>query len=190
LAGGALGSVPAIVFPTQNGASYRRRVMRKIESSNPVNRRFTFNISRLLAAAVAAAGVACTTAPPGTAPLQSTATVPAPAVTTGDSWTYRVRDGYTGLERGTQTLRVTESGKDRMVVAVSGANVAGEELHVYDREWGWLRRPAMSLPTFDYQPSYQAFAFPLAPGKTWRERLVATDPRNQRRFPAWLDERV
>ncbi|MGH6692454.1 MAG: hypothetical protein ACREF4_17440, partial [Gammaproteobacteria bacterium] len=43
---------------------------------------------------------------------------------------------------------------------------------------------------FDYSPAYRAFDFPIAPGKTWRARLTATDPANGRRFPVWIEGAV
>jgi len=164
--------------------------MQKRESSSVGNATFQSRVRHLLAAGAAAACAACTTVPPAGTPLQSTASATAPAVALGDTWTYRVRDGFTGLERVSQLYRVTEAGKDRIGVSVSHGNGAIEELHVYDREWNWLKRPATNLQSFDYNPSYQAFAFPLAPGKRWHERLVATDPRDGRRFPVWLDGKV
>lgn len=140
---------------------------------------------RLLLAAAALACAACTTAPVGT-PLESKATATVPTVAPGDTWTYRVRDGFTGLERGNQVFRVTEVGQDRINVTVEKGGP--DEAHVYDRDWNWLKRPGTNLPyPFTYEPSYQAFAFPLAPGKTWRERLIATDARDGRRFNVWLD---
>ena len=144
---------------------------------------------RLLLAAAALACVACTTAPVGT-PLESKATATVPIITPGDTWTYQVRDGFTGLERGTQIFRVTEAGQDSIKVTVS-LEGGLEESHVYDHDWNWLRRPGTNLPyPFTYEPAYQAFVFPLVPGKTWRERLVATDSRNGRRFPVWVDGAV
>ncbi len=117
------------------------------------------------------------------------ATVAAPEIRVGDSWTYRVRDGYTGIERGDQSYRVTDANTDRIGVAVSGGGRL-DETYIYNREWNWLRRPATNLQSFDYSPAYQAFAFPLAPGKTWHARLIATDPVDGRRFPVSIDGTV
>jgi hypothetical protein len=110
-------------------------------------------------------------------------------VAVGDTWTYRVRDAFTGLERGNEHYRVTEAG-DRISVAVSRGGTGGDEVQIFDSAWNWLKHPATHLQTFDYNPAYPAFAFPLAPGKTWRARLTATDPANGRRFPVWIDGTV
>jgi hypothetical protein len=144
---------------------------------------------RILLFAAVLACAACTTAPVGT-PLESKATATVPIVTSGDTWTYRVRDGFTGLERGGQIFRVTETGRDRINVTVSFEGGL-DEVHVYDHDWNWVRRPGTNLPfQFTYDPPYQAFVFPLDPGKTWRERLTATDARNGHRFPVWVDGAV
>lgn len=111
--------------------------------------------------------------------------VPAPEIKVGDVWTYRVRDGFTGMERGQQRHEVVELSGD--YVRVAGALERGDGTQIYDRAWNWLRRPATNLQTFEYAPAYQAFAFPLTAGKRWHQRLIATDPADGRRFPVWLD---
>jgi hypothetical protein len=143
-------------------------------------------IRHVLAAAAAAACAACALSPVST-PLQSNTAVPLPAVAAGDTWTYQVRDAFTGLERGSQQYRVTEAGDDRIRVTVSRDGAGKDESEVYDRAWNWLKHPAANLQSFDYSPAYPAFAFPLVPGKTWRVRLTATDPVNGGRFPVTVE---
>ncbi|MBI2295672.1 MAG: hypothetical protein HYU76_06485 [Betaproteobacteria bacterium] len=101
----------------------------------------------------------------------------------------QVRDGFTGLERPGQRYSVTAVSGERVQVSVSRDGL-NDELQVYDRQWNWLKRPATNLQSFDYSPPYQAFAFPLAPGKTWRARLTATDPADGRRFPVTIHGEV
>ena len=143
---------------------------------------------RLLALALVLAGCAAplSQAPPSGMP----ASVPAPEIRVGDAWTYRVRDGFTGLHRGEQREEVTAIDGDIVTVRITGAIERGDGVHIYDREWNWLRRPATNLQTFEYRPAYQAFDFPLEPGKRWRQRLIATDPEDGRRFPVWIDGTV
>lgn len=117
------------------------------------------------------------------------ATVAAPAIRAGDTWTYRVRDGYTGIERGNQRYHVVDASTERISVAVSGGGRL-DETDIYNREWNWLRRPATNLQLFDYSPQYQAYSFPLSAGKTWHARVTATDPVDGRRFPVWIDGAV
>lgn len=142
----------------------------------------------LLLAALTAAVAACAPIPAGT-PLQSSASAAMPALATGDSWTYRVRDGYTGLARLDQRLRVTGADSDRVRVAASRGD-GQDETQIYDREWNWVSRPATNLPSFEYSPAYRALSFPLAVGKTWHAKATATDPRNGRRFPVWIEGTV
>ena len=130
---------------------------------------------------------ACATTPIGT-PVDSTQAADVPAVTVGESWTYRVRDGYTGLDRGTERYRVQQVSAGNITVAREGSGVA--EVEIYDSRWNWLKRPAANLQSFDYSPAYKAFDFPLAPGKRWSERITATDPRDGRRFPVHVDGQV
>jgi len=142
----------------------------------------------LLFAALSAAVAACAPIPVGT-PLQSSASAAMPALSIGDSWTYRVRDGYTGLARPDQRLRVTGADPDRVRVAASRSG-GPDETQIFDREWNWLSRPATNLPFFEYSPAYRALSFPLAVGKTWRAKATATDPRDGRRFAVWIQGTV
>lgn len=145
-------------------------------------------VFRCVALALLLAG--CAAPLPQTPPAGMPAAVAAPEISVGDTWTYRVRDGYTGIGRGDQRYRVTEAGNGRIMTAVSREGGAEDEIQIYDREWNWLKHPATNLQSFDYIPPYQAFAFPLAPGKTWRARATATDPVDGRRFPVWIEGTV
>ena len=115
-------------------------------------------------------------------------TIPAPEIHVGDKWTYRVRDGFTGLLRPDQRHEVIEV--VGTFVRVSGNVERSDGVQIYDTAWNWLRRPATNLQTFEYSPPYQALAFPLAPGKRWHEKLTATDSADGRRFPVWIDGTV
>jgi hypothetical protein len=146
------------------------------------------NVTVLGAFALTASGCAMTPPLSQVPPSGQAASIAAPTVAAGDNWTYRVRDGFTGLPRGDQRHEVVRVGGDR--VEVAGAVELGDGSQVYDREWNWLRRPATDLQTFEYSPAYQAFSFPLTAGKTWRSQATATDPRDGRRFPVKIEGRV
>lgn len=150
---------------------------------------YELRIRYLVVAAVAAACAACAPIPAGT-PLQSSATAATPALAVGDNWTYRVHDGYTGLARANQRLRVTEVSADRIRVAATHDGGGPDETQIFDGQWNWLSRPATNLQSFDYSPAYRALSFPLAVGKTWRARATATDPIDGRRFPVWIEGKV
>lgn len=123
--------------------------------------------------------------PPPGMPAQ----VSAPEIRVGDGWTYNVRDGFTSLERGSQRYRVAEASGDQIVIAVSREGTE-DEVRVYDHQWNWLKHPATNLQSFNYSPAYRAFEFPLAPRKTWKVRLTATDPADGRRFPLTIHGEV
>jgi hypothetical protein len=132
---------------------------------------------------------ACAPMPVGT-PVDSTQAAAVPAVTVGESWTYSVRDGFTALDRGTERYRVQQVSAGNITVARERSGSEVEDVQVYDSQWNWLKRPATNLQSFDYSPAYQAFDFPLAPGKQWDARLFATDPRDGRRFPVRVEGKV
>lgn len=132
---------------------------------------------------------ACATPLPQTPPPGIPAQLSAPQVQVGDEWTYRVHDGFTGLDRGTRRYRVSEAGGNQIVIAVSRDGLA-DDVQVYDTQWNWMKRPATNLQSFDYSPAYAAFAFPLAAGKRWQTRITATDPADGRRFPVSIQGAV
>jgi hypothetical protein len=105
----------------------------------------------------------------------------APELQVGQSWRYSVRDGFTNLPRGTVEYVVKAVDANTATVEVHADQRVSTEL--YTRSGNWLRRPATNMQVFVYSPAYEAFAFPLAPGKTWKTRSTATDPADGRRFP-------
>lgn len=121
--------------------------------------------------------------PPGVA-----ANVAAPALNVGDAWRYAVQDGYTHLPRGSVDYRVTRIDGDTATVEVRSEDRVATEL--YTRAGNWLRRPATNMQDFSYSPPYEAFAFPLAVGKTWKARSIATDPADGRSFPVTIQGAV
>lgn len=130
----------------------------------------------------------CAAPLPQVAPPGALAAVSAPTIAVGDTWTYRVHDGFTRLPRPDQHLQVKSVSGDRIEVA--GDVERSDGSLIFDRQWNWLKRPATNLQTFEYSPAYQAFAFPLAPGKRWHARVMARDPVDGRRFPVWIDGTV
>ena len=132
----------------------------------------------------------CATSLPQTPPSGVMAQVPAPRIQPGSQWTYRVRDALTDIARPTEHYRVTEVAGDSVSVTVSRDDGANDEIQLYNRQWNWLKHRATHLQAFDYSPAYPAFAFPLAAGRTWNARLMATDPATGKRFPLTVDGTV
>ena len=122
--------------------------------------------------------------PPPGLPAQ----ISAPEIQVGDSWRYAVSDGFTRLSRGTVEYRVRAIEGDTVTVDV----IANDRHHteLFTRDGSWLRRPATNLQEFAYNPPYRAFDFPLAAGKEWSARTIATDPADGRSFPVGIRGRV
>jgi hypothetical protein len=116
------------------------------------------------------------------------AQVPAPEFRVGNDWRYSVHDGFTKLPRGTVTYRVSAIKGDTVTVEVRSNGL--ESTEIYARDGNWLRHPAPNLHMFTYSPAFPAFAFPLAPGKTWNARVTATDPATGQRFPVTIQAKV
>jgi hypothetical protein len=106
----------------------------------------------------------------------------------GSHWRYSVHDGFTKLPRGTVEYRVSAAQGDTVTVEVR--NEGQESTEIYTRAGNWIKRPATNMQIFTYSPAYPAYAFPLAPGKTWKSRVMATDPADGRRFPVTIEGKV
>jgi hypothetical protein len=106
----------------------------------------------------------------------------------GDTWRYAVRDGFTSLPREPIDYRVTQVQGDTVTVEVQVRDRVSTEL--YTRSGNWVRRPATNMQEFAYSPPYEALAFPLTPGKTWKSKSSATDPADGRSFPVRISATV
>ena len=123
-----------------------------------------------------------------TPPAGVAAEIAGPQLRVGDTWRYAVRDAFTNLPRGEVDYRVTRVEGDTATVEVRSGDLLSTEL--YTRSGNWLRRPATNMQEFSYSPAYEALAFPLAPGKKWKARSVATDPADGRKFPVTINGAV
>jgi hypothetical protein len=120
----------------------------------------------------------------------SRSAIGAPSLSVGDSWTYRLHDGFTKIDQGTFHHVIRDISNGRVTLEITRRDRAGSEIEIYDREWNWLKRPATNLETFEYTPAYRAFDFPLSPGKTWRAYGTAFDRELGKRYPVRIDGRV
>jgi (2Fe-2S) ferredoxin len=133
---------------------------------------------RLLAPFIVAVCAACTTAPPFV-PSNAPATVAPAQVKVGDFWEYRVKDAYTGFDRGLFRYEVSHADASRVVVDVSRDGERIDSL-IYAAGWNGLELPLTNLQRFRYEPALPAYAYPLEPGKTWYTVVNATDPVTRR----------
>ena len=131
---------------------------------------------------------ACAAPNSRTPPAGVAANVAAPQIAAGDTWVYAVHDGFTKMPRESVEYRVTQVEGDRATVEVRSGEQVSTEL--YTRSGNWLQRPATNMWVFSYSPAYEALAFPLEPGKTWKGRSIATDPADGRSFPVRIEGKV
>jgi hypothetical protein len=124
--------------------------------------------------------VACTSMPSYT-PKDAPASISPPQVKVGDFWEYRVRDAYTGLDRGLYRYEVSHADANRIVVDVTRDGQRVDSL-VYAAGWNGLEHPLTNLQRFRYEPAFPAYAYPLEPGKTWYTVVNATDPVSRQSY--------
>lgn len=132
-------------------------------------------MKRLLTAFAALSLLAACASDTGYVPKDAPAAVEPAAVKVGDFWEYALRDAYTGFDRGLWRYAVTHVDANRIVVDVmhDGERV---DSYVYAPGWNGLEHPLTNLQRFRYSPPFPAYAYPLAPGKTWYTIVDATDP--------------
>lgn len=130
----------------------------------------------------------------GTAASVLVATPPAlPAV--GDTAVYRVINAYNGEVQGEIQYRVDTVDAGRVVVNVNPTTAYAGLPHtaVYTAEGNWLHHPVVNhdRPTdYDFAPPYPAYPFPLDFGKSWSQRVNATNPATGRVNSVRVDGRV
>jgi hypothetical protein len=121
------------------------------------------------------------------------ATAASPAA--GDTYVYRVLNGYNHEVRGEITYRVDKVDADRVTVSVTTTTMAlgMPYTEVYTKDGNWLRRPLVNhdqLVEYEFSPAYPAYVFPLDVGKSWSLRVTATNPGTGTRNSVRVDGEV
>ncbi len=120
------------------------------------------------AAAILVAGIAPAVAAPASAVV-------------GDTFVFRVYNGYNNEARGQTQYRIDQIDADRVTVSVS-ADVAALGLPrnaIYTKDGNWLRHTLTNHDQpvdYNFSPFYPAYVFPLEAGKSWSLRVTATNP--------------
>lgn len=101
------------------------------------------------------------------------------APVSGDTYVYRVVNGYSKEVRGQVRYRVDRVDAESITVAVTpdSAAAGSERTEVFTKEGNWLRRPMEShgqKVEYLFSSAYPAYVFPLEPGKSWSARVNAT----------------
>jgi hypothetical protein len=115
---------------------------------------------------------ACTSFGPDVVP--SNAVAEQPKLGIGSTWTYQERDGYNGVLKGTFTHRA---------VSLSPLTVRSE------RGSSLFAEPGSVLQTlvpphgeFTFDPPLESLPYPLVPGKSWNQRVIATQLESGKKY--------
>ena len=112
------------------------------------------------------------------APLAQTAlAASSPAV--GDSYVYRLVNGFTKEVRGQLLYRVDKVDSNTVAVSVTpDSSAAGlQRTEIYTKEGNWLKHQVEShggQAEYEFGTAYPAYVFPLDTGKSWSVRVNAT----------------
>ena len=117
----------------------------------------------------------------------------APAV--GESWAYRVANGYSKEVRGRIEYRVDKVAADNITVLVTPdvPALGRQHVEVYTPEGNWLRHTLINHDQpveYEFAQPYPAYVFPLDTGKSWSLRVYATNPATGRRNSVRVDGEV
>ncbi len=128
--------------------------------------------------AVLLAGCQAAPVPPLTNPF---AQADPPRFAVGDTWVYRISNGYNNEVRGQVRYQVEKVDAGRAVVSANPDDPYLGQAYtvVYTPQGNWLRHPVAShgqTVEHEFAAAYPAYVFPLEPNKTWSLRVNATDP--------------
>jgi hypothetical protein len=116
--------------------------------------------------------------------------LPAPSFQPGMGWTYQQREDITGrtigvvrldvvaVTPGQVTVNFTPSGKDS---ARERWDASGNWLQVGSRGWEWLGQLMDRSTHVEFVPALPLYRFPLRPGASWAETVMAVDPGSGRK---------
>lgn len=119
----------------------------------------------------------------------------AAAPVVGETWTYRVANGYNNEVRGRVEYRVdkVEAGRITVQVVPEMPAMGFQRTEVYTSEGNWLRHPLINHDRpveYEFAQPYPAYVFPLEPGKSWSLRIEATNPATGQRNSVRVDGEV
>jgi hypothetical protein len=127
------------------------------------------------------------------AALVGAPTAAAPAA--GDTYLYRIVNGYNREVIGQIQYEVSKVDAGHMTVSVAPDNAYGgvPRTDVYTSDGNWLRHHVESHGQeveYVFSPPYPAYVFPLEPGKSWSMRVAASVPGGGKKRSVRVDGRV
>jgi hypothetical protein len=119
----------------------------------------------------------------------------AASLAVGDTFIYRVVNGYSHEARGNIQYHIDKVDADRLMVSFT-TDIPGfgtPHAEVYTSDGNWLRHPVTNhdAPTeYEFSPPYPAYVFPLEAGKSWSLRVTATNPATGKHSSVRVDGEV
>ena len=116
----------------------------------------------------------------------------AAAPVAGETFVYRVSNGYNKIVLGKIEYRVDKVDAGRVAVSVTTdvPALGGARSEVYDSDGNWLRHALTNRDQpvdYEFAPPYVAYALPLDTGKSWSVRVNATNPVTGQRNSVRVD---
>jgi hypothetical protein len=132
---------------------------------------------------IAAAFIVASTAPP---------VASAASAAVGDTFVFRVVNGYNNETQGRIQYRTDNIDADRITVSVStDVRALGlPRTAIYTKDGNWLRNTLINHDEpveYEFSPPYPAYVFPLETGKSWSQRVTATNPVTGKRNSVRVD---
>jgi hypothetical protein len=113
----------------------------------------------------------------------------------GDTYVYRVMNGYNNESRGQVSYRVDKAEADHIIMSVTADTPvlqhAPTEIDAPDGKW--LRHALINrdqLVDYEFAPAYPSYEFPLDPGKQWSTRVNAINSATGKRNSVRIDAKV
>jgi hypothetical protein len=110
-----------------------------------------------------------------TQPSEGQPVAQAPQLKVGDSWTYRVTNGFNNLPRGDWSWKITAIDGARIETRISDGNNPNRFGAVYEGPWNIISRALPDGSNYAFSPPLISFNFPLSPGQNWSQNTAATE---------------
>ena len=113
----------------------------------------------------------------------------------GDTFVFRVVNGYNNEARGQIQYRIDQINPDRITVSAStdAPALGPQQTAIYTKEGNWLRHTLTNHDQpveYEFSPPFPAYVFPLETGKSWSLRVTATNPATGQRNSVRVDGEV
>ena len=98
----------------------------------------------------------------------------------GDTFAYRILNGYNNEAYKAASYRIQSREADRVVVEVAMKYYAAQSTgtEIYRPDGNWLRHTIVNhdqLVDYTFSPAYPSYQYPLEPGKEWSTRVNAVN---------------